>query len=75
MCYYKRENYIFLLIFMFQRLYTKRLFQNTPFYNRDTYENVLEDPNSNVGKKVNMFIQLCVFIAVGAIILETVGEY
>lgn len=45
------------------------------FYDRDTYENILQDPASGFGRKVNLFIQICVFIAVGAIILETVGEF
>ena len=57
---------------MFQRLYSKKIFQNTLFYNRDNYENILEDPESPAGRKITLFIQLCVFIAVGAVIFETV---
>jgi len=60
---------------MFQRLIGKNLFQNTPFYNRDSYENILEDPDSKAGKKINLFIQICIFFAVWAIMFETVWEY
>jgi len=49
---------------MFHRLTSKKIFQDTPFYNRDNYENILEDPESSLGKYINIFIQICVFFAV-----------
>lgn len=60
---------------MFQRLTSKKIFQNTPFYNRDNYENILQDPKSKLWKVLSRFILACVFIAVAAIMLETVGDY
>lgn len=60
---------------MFHRLLSKDMFKNTPFYNRDNYENILLDPKSKIWKLLARFIQLCVFIAVGVIILETVEPY
>lgn len=60
---------------MFQRLLTKKIFQNTLFYNRDSYENILQDPESTFGKIISKLIQICVFIAVGAIIFETVEPF
>lgn len=60
---------------MFQRLLEKQIFKHTPFYDRDKYENILDDPQSTIGKLTNLFIQVCVFIAVAAIMLETVGQY
>lgn len=60
---------------MFQRLHTKKIFRTPSFYDRDVYENVLEDPKSKIGKIISLFIQICVFIAVWAIVLETFGTY
>lgn len=60
---------------MFQRLTSKKIFQNTPFYNRDKYENILQDPESFIWKKISFIIQFCVFLAVWAIMFETVWEY
>jgi len=60
---------------MFQRLTSKKIFQNTPFYNRDQYENILEDPDSITGRILSICIQICIFIAVGVIMLETVWSY
>jgi len=60
---------------MFQRLLSKNIFKNTPFYNRDSYENILEDPSSTLWKILAIAIRICVFIAVWVIIFETVEPY
>ncbi len=60
---------------MFRRLYTHRFFRHHGFYDREVYENILHDPKSEIGKKLNMFIQICVLFAVGSIILETVRDW
>ena len=60
---------------MFTRLYTHHFFRNHNFYDREKYENILHDPDSALWKRINIFIQICVFIAVGIIIFETVGDW
>lgn len=60
---------------MFHRLLSKNIFKNTSFYNRDSYENILEDPSSALWKALTNAIRICVFIAVWVIVLETVKPY
>lgn len=60
---------------MFHRLLSKNIFKNTSFYNRDSYENILEDPSSTLWKALTNAIRICVFIAVWVIVLETVKPY
>jgi len=60
---------------MFQRLTSKKFFQNTPFYDRDRYDNIMQDPESPLGKKLSRFIMFCIFVSVFLLMLETVGNY
>ncbi len=60
---------------MFYRLLSKNIFRKNSFYDRGSYENILLDPKSKLWKILTKFIQLCVFIAVWAIIFETVEPY
>jgi len=60
---------------MFHRLLSKNIFENTPFYNRDSYENILEDPSCRLWKILAATIRICVFIAVWVILFETIEPY
>jgi len=60
---------------MFTRLYTHHFFRNHNYYDREKYENILRDPDSKLGKKLNRFIEICVLVAVGVIVFETVGNW
>ncbi len=60
---------------MFSRLYTHHFFRNHNYYDRERYENILKDPKSVVWRRINRFIDMCVFASVGIIILETVGDF
>ncbi len=57
---------------MFRRLLAYDLVQNQPFYNREQYENILEDPTSKLWQSLNKFVMYCVIIGVVSIVLETV---
>ncbi len=59
---------------MFKRLLTHHFSRQHIYYDRETYENILKDPNSKVGQRINQLIHFCVFLAVGLIIFETVGD-
>ena len=43
-------------------------------YDRERYENFLEDPNSPIGENVNSFILLLVILSVVTLCLETIGN-
>ena len=60
---------------MFTRLYTHHFFRNHNFYDREKYENILHDPESQLGRRINIFISLCVFLAVWVIVFETVADW
>lgn len=60
---------------MFTRLYNHKFFRHHEFYDREAYENILHDPKSNLWRKLNAFIQLCVIFAVIVIMLETVSNW
>ncbi|MDA9129380.1 ion transporter [Candidatus Gracilibacteria bacterium] len=59
---------------MFSRLLTYDLFQKRAFYDRDRYDDILQDPKSTLGKKLSGLIVLCIIISVGLVVLETVPE-
>lgn len=59
---------------MFKRLFVYDILKDRPFYERDKYENVLQDPQSKMGKSLSNLIILCIIAGVGIVILETVPE-
>lgn len=59
---------------MFLRLFSYDLLKKNAFYDRDKYRNILSDPNSKVGRKLNIFVSVCVFLGVGIIILESLPQ-
>lgn len=63
----------FFLHIMFLRLFQHELFKKNSFYDRDTYPNMLRDPKSKLGSKLNFVVSLCVFLWVGIIVLESVS--
>lgn len=60
---------------MFARLYTHRFFRNHNYYDREKYENILRDPQSELWNKLNNFISFCVILSVFIIVIETVNNY
>ena len=59
---------------MFRRLLQYEILKDLPFYDRDEYENVLQDPQSRLGKNLSFLIVVCIILWVGVVILETVPE-
>lgn len=56
---------------MFLRLLSYDILKKNAFYDRDKYRNILSDPNSKLGQKLNIFVSICVFLGVWVIILES----
>lgn len=53
----------------------RNISNNTFFkYDRENYENFLEDPNSPIGENINSFILFLVILSVATLCLETVGN-
>lgn len=60
---------------MFKSLFAYDTLKEKLFYDRDKHENILSDPKSALGKKLNNCIMFCVFISVGVIIFETLPSF
>jgi voltage-gated potassium channel len=59
---------------MFQRLFNYQSLKKGAFYDREKYENVLQDPESPMGRKLSHFILLCIIVSVVLLMLETVSS-
>ncbi len=59
---------------MFRRLLQYDVLKDTTFYERDNYENILQDPNSKMGRTLSRLIIGCIIIWVLIVIFETVPE-
>lgn len=57
---------------MFQRLLQYDRLKNQDFYDRDTYENIFQDPKSKMGKMLSYGIVICIVVSVFVVVLETV---
>jgi len=60
------------IFFMFRRLFSYQVDRYKTSYDREKYENILKDPNNEIGQKLNAFIAILVITSVLIIILESV---
>lgn len=60
---------------MFLRLFSYNILKKNKFYDRDTYPNILLDPRSKLGGKINYIVSFCVFLWVAIIIFETLPTF
>ena len=60
---------------MFSRLLKYDLLRKKDFYDRDTYDDIFQDPHSSLGRKLSKLIVICIIVSVAIVILETVPGY
>jgi len=56
---------------MFQRLLNYKILKKKEFYDRDKYDDIFQDPKSNVGHKLSSAIIACIIFSVIIVIFET----
>ncbi|USN58996.1 MAG: ion transporter [Candidatus Peribacteria bacterium] len=47
----------------------------TFYYDRSKYENILDDPSNNVGNALNTLINILLFLFIGILIFESIGNH